>query len=261
MNMNERCESCSKENYKTVPLNRFFEKLDECFSRNDLPAAGRLLDYWEREARALHDERGLLEILNEKIGFYRRTAEKDKAFATIEQAFELIDTKGIGDRASIGTIYVNGATTMKAFGQARESIYYYEKAIEIYDGFVANNDYRYAALYNNMSSAYKDIGDYNKCEELCHKALEILKEKEGYNGEIAVTLINIAHLYHDQDPFDDRIYSLMDEAWDRMSSKDNVYDGNFAFFCSKCYPSFGYFGYFEREAELKALMDKIYAGN
>ena len=261
MNENFNCGSCSKESYKTIPLNRFFEKLDECFSRNDLPAAGRVLDYWENEARALRDRRGLLEVLNEKIGYYRRSSEKEKAFAAIKEAFELIDVYGVGDRVSIATVYVNGATTMKAFGRASEAIYYYEKAEELYEGFIPENDYRFAALYNNMSSAYKDLGRSDMCEELCKKALDILDGNEEFNGEIAVTLINLAHLYYDTDPLDERIYSLLDEAWDKLNSEKNVRDGNFAFFCSKCYPSFGFFGYFEREAELRALTEKIYAGN
>ena len=53
----------------------------------------------------------------------------------------------------------------------------------------------------------------------------------------------------------------MDEAWEMLMSADNVQDGDFAFICSKCYPSFGFFGYFEREAELRALTEKIYEGN
>ena len=60
MNENINCSSCSKESYKTVPLTRIFEKLNEFFSHNDLPAVGRLLDYWENEARMLSDLRGLL---------------------------------------------------------------------------------------------------------------------------------------------------------------------------------------------------------
>ena len=53
----------------------------------------------------------------------------------------------------------------------------------------------------------------------------------------------------------------MDKAWDCLKSDKNEHNGDFAFFCSKCYPSFGFFGYFERESELKALSEKIYAGN
>ena len=261
MNENTNCSSCSKENQRVVPLSRLFEKLNEFFAKNDLPAVGRTLDYWENEARALRDLRGLLEILNEKIGYYRRTGEKEKAIFAVNEAFELIENQDVGDPISIGTVYLNGATTMKAFGLAAEAMTYYKKAEEIYLEKLDGDDYRLAALYNNISSAYKDLNDTEKCEEACMKALEILKNKNDCLGEIAVTLINLAHLYHDSDPLDERIYDIMDKAWTCLKSDKNEHNGDFAFICSKCYPSFGFFGYFEREAELRALTEKIYEGN
>ena len=261
MNENINCGSCSKETYKTVPLARFFDKLNELFSRNDLPAVGRFLDYWEDEARSLSDMRGLLEILNEKIGYYRRTNDKAKGMSAICEAFDLIEKKGIGDPVSVGTIYLNAATTMKAFSLTEEAMQYYEKSKSIYEKHLDADDYRLAAFYNNVSSAYKELGMLENAESACYKAIEILKTKDDCRGEIAVTLINIAHLYYDVDPLDERIYEIMDKAWELLSSEKNVHDGDFAFLCSKCYPSFGYFGYFEREAELKKLMEKIYAGN
>ena len=261
MNENINCSSCSNESQKIIPLLRIFEKLNEAFAKNDLPAAGRLLDYWENEAIALGDDRGLLEILNEKIGYYRRASDKDKALSAVTRAFALIEAKGVGDPVSSATIYLNGATTMKAFGLASDAMSYYKKAETIYESNLEPNDYRFAALYNNMSSAYKDIGETEECEYSCYRALEILKKNEDCLGEIAVTLINLAHLYYDEDPLDERIYTLMDKAWDCLKSDKNEHNGDFAFFCSKCYPSFGFFGYFERESELKALSEKIYAGN
>jgi hypothetical protein len=123
------------------------------------------------------------------------------------------------------------------------------------------DDYRLAALYNNFSSALKDLGRTEEAEESCFRAIEILKTKDDCFGEIAVTLVNIAHLYHENDPFDERIYQIMERAWDCLSTEKNQQDGDFAFLVSKCYPSFGFFGYFEREAELKALVERIYAGN
>lgn len=261
MNENIDCSSCSKESYKTIPLTRIFDKLNEFFSRNDLPAVGRLLDYWESEAIALGDTRGLLEMLNEKIGYYRRTAEREKALAAVKKAFELMKQKDIVDPISAGTVYLNAATTMKAFGMAKDAMPYYEKAKAVYEIHLEPDDYKMAALYNNISSAHKDLGDYIQAESACFKAIEILKRNEDCRGEIAVTLINIAHIYYDQDPLDERIYELMDKAWELLSSEKNVLDGNFAFLCSKCYPSFEFFGYFERGALLKTLTEKIYEGN
>lgn len=261
MNENINCSSCSKESYKSIPLTRVFDKLNSLFSKNDLDGVGRTLDFWENEARSLNDLRGLLEILNEKIGYYRRTAEKDKALSSVKEAFDLIEKKGIGDPISSGTVYLNGATTMKSFGLAEDAMPYYEKARTIYENNLDEDDYRIATLYNNISSAYKDLGDYLKAEAACYKAIELLKTKDDCRGEIAVSLINVAHIYYDQNPEDERIDEIMDSAWDLIMSEKNVHDGDFAFLCSKCYPSFGFFGYFHREAELRALTEKIYAGN
>jgi len=261
LNENLNCKSCSKESYAKVPVTRVIEKLDELFSRNDLPAVGRLLTYWENEARILKDERGLLEILNEEIGYFRRIADKEKGIKAVNEAFSLIESKSVCDIVTKGTIYLNGATTMKSFGMAQEAMPYYEKARELYLDRLEPDDYRLAAFYNNISSAYKDIGDIKNAESACYAAIEILERKGGYLGEIAVSLVNIAHLYHDKDPFDERVNEIMERAWKCLSSDKNEHDGNFAFICSKCYPSFDYFGYFEQASELKELTESIYAGN
>ena len=261
MNYDLNCTSCSKESYKTIPLNRVFDKLSELFAKNDLDGVGKALDFWEREARSIGDTRGLLEILNEEIGYFRRTGDEQNALKAIKEAFELIEKQGVGDPISSGTIYLNGATTMKAFGKAEASMVYYEKAKSIYESQLDPMDYRLAALYNNVSSAHKDMGDYISAEISCLKAIEILKDNEDCRGEIAVSLINLSHIYYDQDPLDERIDVIMDKAWELLMSEKNQHDGDFAFICSKCYPSFGFFGYFEKEAELKALSEKIYEGN
>ncbi len=255
------CKSCSKESYEMVPIARVLEKLDEHFAKNDLPAAGRLLTYWENEARILQDDRGLLEILNELIGYYRRTGERDKALAAVQEAFSLIEAEKATDAVSSGTIYINGATTMKAFGLAAEAMAYYEKAKQIYDSALDADDYRLAAFYNNISSAYKELGQYAQCEAACMTALKILEAKSGYNGEIAVTYLNLAHLYYDMDPLDERSYDCVECAYKCLTAKENIRDGHFAFFCEKCFPSFGYFGYFAYAREIQTLAEASYEGN
>ena len=261
MTLKSNCSSCSKESYKTVPIARVLDKLDELFSKNDLPAAGRLLEYWDREARIISDERGLLEILNEEIGYFRRTNDKEKGLSAVYEAFDIIERLELCNNVSSATFYLNGATTMKAFGLTKDAMPYYEKAKIIYEQSLDPSDYRIAAFHNNVSSAYKDLGDFKGAEESCLRAISVLEQKQGFLGEIAVSLINLAHIYHDADPFDERIGDLMDKAWDCLMSKENQHNGDFAFICSKCHPSYGFFGYFEREAELKALTEKIYGRN
>jgi len=256
-----QCKGCSKESYDTIPTARIIAKLDEHFAKNDLDSVGRLLEYWDREARNLGDFRGLLEILNEKIGYYRRTGDAERALGAVNEAFCIIEQHELGNLLSSGTIYLNGATTMKAFGKAAQAMEYYSKAKSIYDKHLSPNDYKMAAYYNNISSAYVDLGDRDSAINAGICAIEILEKHGDCCGEIAVTLVNLAHIYYSADPCDERVYKNMERAWVLLSSNDNVHDGNFAFLCSKCYPAFAYFGYFEYEKKIKELMEKIYAGN
>lgn len=255
------CKSCSKESYNVIPIRRIMEKLDSHFEKNDLKSAGDLLLYWEREARNLSDERGLLEILNEEIGYFRRTGDGELALSAVNEAFSLIDKLEISDEESSATVYLNGATTMKAFGKTSEAMPFYKRAKAIYDAKLAPKDYRIATYYNNVSSAYKELGDLEGAEKACFSALAILDGKAEYNGESAVTHVNLAHIYYDQDVFDERIYEHMEYAWELLSSPENKHNGAFAFLCSKCYPSFAYFGYLEYEKKLKELCEEIYEGN
>ncbi len=261
MDINFNCSTCSKESYAVIPTMRILGKLDGLFSKNDLAAVGRLLDYWKNEAKNLGDDRGLLEILNEEIGYFRRTAESDKALRAVEEAFSLIEKLEAEELLSSATVYLNGATTMKAFGKVSEAMEYYEKAREIYESSLEPDDYRLAAYHNNISSAYRELGEIENAAKACICALEILKVQNDHLGEMAVTHVNLAHIYYDADPCDERIYEHMDRAWELLSSKEIAHDGNFAFIASKCYPSFGFFGYFEYEKILKELSEKIYEGN
>lgn len=258
---NLQCSTCSKESYSTIPVLRVLEKLDKCFGVNDLVAAGGLLDYWEREAIILNDKRGLLEILNEKIGYYRRTSDKENGMAAVDRAIDLVCELGIENDLSAGTVYLNAATTLRSFKETERAMEYYTSAKRIYDANLEEKDFRLAAYYNNVSSAYLDLGQVKEAENCCVKALEILKDNKKYLGESAVTHVSLAHLYYDLDNFDGRTYEHMEIAWELLSCDEIERDGNFAFVCSKCYPSFGFFGYFEYEKQLKAWMENTYEGN
>ena len=254
----DRCESCSKEKTDRIPIRRVVEKIDEAFSRNDLAEAGRLLSFWEGEARALADIHGLLEILSEEIGYFRRTEERTRGLAAVTEAFAIMEEHGLSNSVSGGTIYVNGATTMKAFGKAAEAMPYYRRAKKIFEEKLPPDSYLLAALFNNMASAYAELGEWEKADENYRAAIRILAKSGDNDGEIAVSYVNLAHLYYDRDEKDTRIASLLETAWSYLMSERLLHDGNYAFICSKCAPSFGFFGYFAREEELRRAAESIY---
>ena len=74
-----------------VDIERFLKKIDSYFNKNDLDGAGYCLKFWESEARKSSDDRALLTILNEYLGFCRRVNDKEKAISSISECKSLID--------------------------------------------------------------------------------------------------------------------------------------------------------------------------
>lgn len=260
----EKC-CCSKEPLGTIPIMRIISKLDACFAKNDMDEAGRILDYWEKEARALNDNRGLCEILSEQIGYFRKVGNKERGLAAVDSALALLSCMDNGDSVSNATIYLNCATTMKAFGKAQEAIKYYQIAKDVFERVLPNDDFRLAGLYNNYATALVDLKKFSQAREFYDKAIDVLTRKKVF-GELAVTYVNLAHLVCDEAELkgvacDDEIEKLLDKAWECLDNKDQERDGNYAFICSKCAPAFGYFGYFMQKDELQKRADEIYSRN
>lgn len=244
------CSSCSKEPTGRINVGRFIAKLDECFKTDDLAEAARTVEYWENEARSLNDACGLLSVLNEEIGLYRRMNEKDKALRAVRLAKEIVDFSENND-VSRATVMVNAATTLKAFGYPAEGLPYFDKAEEIYIDNGKKDSFEHAALLNNKSSSLCDLKRYDEGEKCLNYAIEILKKEGKHDGEIAVSLINLAHLTYDRDENSyEAVEAILDKAWEYINSENQPHDANYAFIISKCAPSLRYF---KRELEAEAL--------
>ena len=246
---------------KAMDIKRFITKLDSYYMVNDLESADKLIDVWVKEAEEAGDKRSLLTIMNEGLGFYRRTGNYEKAMQCIERVTALIEEVGVQRKVSGATVYVNMATTMKAFGKAAESLKYYDMAESVYLNDDMSDAYEYSALLNNRASALSELKRYDEAELNLIIALEILKKDGKHDGEVAVSLINLAHLVYDRNENDtDRVESLLDEAWDHLTSSKIPHDGNYAFIISKCAPSFRYFNRPDEADALEAVAKVIYDG-
>ena len=85
---------------KSVPQQRILEKLDDYMSRRDYAGAERHLLYWLEEAKLGRDKRGQLLIRNELVGHYRKAGDRDKAFASAEEALWLLEELDFSDNIS-----------------------------------------------------------------------------------------------------------------------------------------------------------------
>ena len=214
------------------------------------------------KARQAGDERGLLTVLNEAVGVYRRTQKKGKAINAMQEALALVEKLGLSDTLSGSTVYINAATTLSFLGEEEKSLALYDKAARCYIANGKTQTYEYATLLNNKAGALNALKRYDAAELCWKEAVEILKAEGRHDGEIAISLVMLAHLTYDRDGTAfDATEKLLDEAWDFLNSDRLIRDGNYAYVLRKCAPSFDYF---QRPIEAQALRDvakEIYESN
>ncbi len=241
-----------------IPVDRIISKVDSLFDKNDYQEAGRLLVYWESEAKALKDKRGELAIQSELVGYYRKQNNKKKGIVAATRALELVEELNQGDMASGATIFINCATAYKAFGMALESMPLYTRAEEIYKKVLPDNDVRFGGLYNNMALALADLGKFEDAEKSYFNALKVMEKAPHGELECAITYINLAHMYEDFG-HNEKISACMEKSLALLKSDSLKHDGYYAFVIEKCAPSFDYFGKSDICEQLKKEASEIYA--
>lgn len=246
-----------------IPTGRVIEKLDAFFAKNDYAAAERHLRYWEQEAAAGGDDRGLYTVCNELMGLYRKLGRRDEAVGYAERTLALVEKLAMTDNVTGGTAYLNAATVYKAFGDAAKGLPLFERAKAIYEAQLKPDDSRLAGLWNNMALALVDLGRFDEADALYQKALDLTLRTPDAQGDAAISLLNRANLIEARDGLldgNDAICACLDQAEALLNDPALPRDGYYAFVCEKCAPTFSYYGYFAFQQELEERAEKIYAG-
>ena len=246
---------------QSIDVPGIIRELDAIYARGMENDAQGFLEKQLDKARSIGDWRGELSMLSELLGQYRRSMNEAKGIATVNAALELIRAHRMGETLSGATVMLNAATTLKCFGRAEESIPIFCHVSRVYSKRLDPADYRFPGLYNNMALSYADAGDYASAERFFSLALKLISALPNSGNDMAVTYCNMAEMYAKIDLEDERIYELMEKAWDCLSDPSLPRDGYHAFTVSKCAPSFDYLGYFLYAKELKERAEKIYAGS
>ncbi len=240
-----------------IPLSRIIQKLDACYNKNDYVEAGRLLFYWQKEAQTLLDKQGELSIVNELLGHLRKINDKVKGLNAIDRANELISILNAEDNFSSATIYLNIATTLKAFNEPQKALALYDKAFEIYSKNGEKSMPYLAGFYNNKALTLVDLLDYNGAEECYNNALKYLENSETKLTDGAITYVNMAHLYAKMQDKTKVINSLF-SAYGLLTDENINQNGYYAYVLEKCAPSFRQFGYNKIADDFQKLSGEIY---
>ena len=255
------CTDMFKKNIKHIPTGRVIEKLDRYFDKNDYDGALSHLLYWLLEAEAEGDLNGVFTVKNELMGLYRKIGRMDKAIEETEDVLKLLETMDNQTSVSAGTAYLNAGTAYKANGEPKKSIEYFKKAKDIYEQNLDKYDSRMGGLYNNMALTLTDLGEFEEAYTCYDKAIDIMMRQKNGLLDCAISYLNIANAKEAQKGLENaekEINALLEKAQSALDSTDNERDGYYAFVCEKCAPTFGYYGYFLYENELKERARKIY---
>ena len=245
---------------QSIPVPDIVRELDGLLEHGDIEGGRKLLERALNTARDMGDWRGELSIQSELMGLHRRTGDKAAALSAVEAGLAIIGSRGLSRTVSGATVTLNAATTLKAFGQAKDSLPLFDEVLRVYSETLDPRDYRFAGLYNNMALSCADVCEFEKAEALFRRAMAVISALPSPENELAVTLCNLAELYERRDPEDERIAGCMEKAWDNLNAPGLPRDGYHAFTASKCAPTFAHFGYFIYDMELRRRAKEIYEG-
>lgn len=243
-----------------IPMDEIIARSDDLFNQNNSKELGEHLRFWRAKAQELGDQAGELSMLSELMGHYRMAGERERGLAAVREGFALMKEMGVSGSVSAGTILINGATALQAFGFIDEALEHYAEAFRCYGNHLDPNDWRFAGLLNNMAAAYSGKADFERAKAYYLKALQVL-EHCGNLMDSAVTCVNLAQLEHGQDPDSPEIDVFLDRAKDFFDSPEAEFNGYYAHTCLKCASTFGFFGRKEYEADLKCRADALYAAD
>ena len=174
------------------------------------------------------------------------------------------DGMDILGRASGATALVNAGTVYKAFSMPEKSLPLFERALPVYESELAPGDWRLGGLYNNMALTLADLKRWDEAEGYYQKALDNMRLTENGEAEQAVTWLNLADLYGARDGIEDaaeRIDGCLETALALLDAPTLPRDGDYAYYCRTCAPTFRYYGRFADANDLEKRAEDIYESN
>lgn len=174
-----------------MTLNAFYEELDSYYKNYDFKGLEEFLN------KVLNFDCGReleLAALNELVGLLRGLERHDEAVATGIRAHALVKDMKLANTIHEGTVMLNLATAMRCKEMYTESIELYGRVKDIYIRELADNDYRMASLYNNMSIVYEKLGNYTEAKSMLIKAMDIIVLYPEAGIELATSYVNLSQV-------------------------------------------------------------------
>lgn len=186
-----------------MDLNIFFKELDLIFKTGDIKKAEEFVLEWMEKAQKEGNIPAILAIANELGGIYRVTSRFEEGRDAYSIAIHAIKLLKLEHTEQHGTTLLNLASVYAASKNNMEALKLYEQAVEIYEEAGLSNDYRLAALYNNISHVYDELKELDKAQLNAEKSLRIIEMLPEFPIEKATTYTSLACIYLKQKRYDE----------------------------------------------------------
>lgn len=191
-----------------MDVREVLHKFDEMLAQGRVREAGAFLEESAAECARCGDHAAAVTVFNELEGFWRAAGQQEKCFSAAETALALLSSAGLEGGIDHATTLLNYATAKSAFGFANEALELFQRVEVIYDAQLAEEDYRFASLYNNMAQALMRARSAAEAESYFSKSLALLAHIDDTEAEKATCRTNIAVCMMAQGRFDDAAREL-----------------------------------------------------
>ena len=238
-------------------MDELTKTVDALMAAHRWEEAETLLTARMADAAAAGNAAGELSLCSELLGLYRMRGDP-RFFSIRERTDTLLESVSMS-RQTRGTILVNEATGLAAFGRPEEALDVYKQAEVLLRASLPRGDFRLAALYNNMSAAWSALKRWPEAESCLLQALEILRLTP-FHPDVATSCLNLAQLYAASSAEDERIGKYLDRAMEWLDQPEMVWDAYYAHTAEKCAGGFAALGRPQEAAELLERAEWINAG-
>ncbi|MCL1939496.1 MAG: tetratricopeptide repeat protein [Desulfovibrionaceae bacterium] len=177
-----------------MDIDAFFQGLDAGYKSGDRELIAAHLLHSLNQADAEKDFNAAVTILNEMMGFYRKISDHAASIKAGDQAIAILRSLGYENTVPFGTTLLNAATAHRAAGNTVRALEFFTGALGVFRHHLPEDDYRLAGVYNNVSSIYEELGNYDEAVENLELALTILEKQDGVPLDTATVMVNLAHV-------------------------------------------------------------------
>lgn len=189
-------------------VEQFYQTLDGLFKNNRTSEIETFMRQSLLQAQEEGDYNGMIAVENELGGLCRAKGELQEAKKLYRDVLHQLSMLGQSETVNYATALINAGDVYIIDKDFQQALSYFEEAERLLKKADLQEDYRMAALYNNISAIYREQGRLPEAERVLARAVAIIAEQDNAQSELATTYVNIGQLQIKQGKFQQAKESL-----------------------------------------------------